>query len=537
MGFILKNSFQDQSGFLNLIPSVSGYTWISPEGLNWYNRVLAAGASITNANQAAFDTAFQAIYNPALGNIAPAMESSAFLMGFNDGSGGVGSAYKGCFVPIVGNPVNYNFVSSDFSIASGLTSDGLTKYIDSGALNNSSSSKHLFLYYTASPTINSPMIGSGITPNNSNCNIYPSTICFNQTTPASKSISTAPSSVGANRYSTTAFRYYSAQGTSGSVSNVGGAGGGSPNSANITIFSAGASKSISSIVFYSVGTSFSTAATELQTLSGIIETLRSSLSYSIDYLLIGGGGAAGSSVDNGNGAGGGGAGGFVSGSFPVTATGTLFSMAVGAGGTAQPPSAWGSNGGNSSISYSGSSVSAIGGGGGAGEIALYLSGLNGGSGGGAGTNGLISGSIGLGTSGQGFAGGLSDIGMNAGGGGGGAGGLGGVPYTDGSGNSLGGNGGSPITSSITGSSQYYAGGGGGAGVDVGSLDGNGLGSGIFGGGGNAISQGNVGGDGKSGGIILSIPTNKYSGNYTNATVTTNGSNTILTFTQSGTYTS
>jgi hypothetical protein len=259
--------------------------------------------------------------------------------------------------------------------------------------------------------------------------------------------------------------------------------------------------------------------------------------FSINYLIVAGGGAAGSSFVGGNGAGGGGAGGVVSGSWLVTAAGVSFSMVVGAGGVAQPPSAWGYNGGNSSIS-SGSSVTAIGGGGGAGEAAPYLSGRNGGSGGGAGTNGLISGSVGLGTSRQGFNGGLPDIGMDAGGGGGGAGGLGGVPYTDVDGNQLGGNGGSPIPSSITGSSQYYAGGGGGCGVDAGGLDGNGLGSGIFGGGGNSHSQGNVGGDGKSGGIILSIPTASYSGIATNSPlISTSGANTIITYSENGSYTS
>jgi hypothetical protein len=37
-------------------------------------------------------------------------------------------------------------------------------------------------------------------------------------------------------------------------------------------------------------------------------------------------------------------------------------------------------------------------------------------------------------------------------------------------------------------------------------------------------------------VILSVPTAHYSGTYSNATVTTSGSNTILTFTSSGSYT-
>ena len=46
-----------------------------------------------------------------------------------------------------------------------------------------------------------------------------------------------------------------------------------------------------------------------------------------------------------------------------------------------------------------------------------------------------------------------------------------------------------------------------------------------------------GGNGGSGVVILSVPTANYSGTTTGApTVTTSGSNTILTFTSSGSYT-
>ena len=64
-------------------------------------------------------------------------------------------------------------------------------------------------------------------------------------------------------------------------------------------------------------------------------------------------------------------------------------------------------------------------------------------------------------------------------------------------------------------------------------DGNGAG-----GGGNSLSQGNVGGDGKSGGIILSIPTASYSGIATNSPlISTSGANTIITYSANGSYTS
>lgn len=42
-------------------PSGPVYPWVDPDGQDWYNRVVSAGGSITIANQAAFDTAFQSL--------------------------------------------------------------------------------------------------------------------------------------------------------------------------------------------------------------------------------------------------------------------------------------------------------------------------------------------------------------------------------------------------------------------------------------------------------------------------------------------
>jgi hypothetical protein len=57
------------------------------------------------------------------------------------------------------------------------------------------------------------------------------------------------------------------------------------------------------------------------------------------------------------------------------------------------------------------------------------------------------------------------------------------------------------------------------------------------GGGGGGQGGGAGGSGGSGVIILSVPTANYSGTYTGSpTITTSGSNTIITFTASGTYT-
>ena len=58
-----------------------------------------------------------------------------------------------------------------------------------------------------------------------------------------------------------------------------------------------------------------------------------------------------------------------------------------------------------------------------------------------------------------------------------------------------------------------------------------------GGGGGGGGTGAVAtGAGGSGVVILSVPTTNFSNTYANATVTTSGSNTIITFTTSGTYT-
>ena len=274
--------------------------------------------------------------------------------------------------------------------------------------------------------------------------------------------------------------------------------------------------------------------------------------YSVSYLVVAGGGG-GAGAGNSGGGGGGGAGGLLSGTSILT-TGTNYTVIVGAGGayTGINTSATASNGNNSAF---GISITSIGGGGGA----YNVNGASGGSGGGAG----YTYSGGSGTSGQGFAGGgiVGGTGGNRGGcGGGGASAAGsnlaGNSYAQPSSGSAGGSG---ITSSITGSSVTYAGGGGGGSVDSGSGGSGGSGGGGAGGdgtptagtggttnlggggggGGTQASQNNPrsGASGGSGVVILSVPTANYSNNITGSpTVTTSGSNTILKFTSSGSYT-
>ena len=273
--------------------------------------------------------------------------------------------------------------------------------------------------------------------------------------------------------------------------------------------------------------------------------------------LVAAGGGSGYYSQGAGGVGGGGAGGFRT-TYGLTsgggasaetnltlATGT-YTVTVGAGG-AMVASA-GNDGSASSITGV-SSITTVGGGGGAGGNAA---GAAGGSGSGAGENYGTALAGGAGTANQGFAGGTSVLssGGNAAGGGG-AGAVGGNNSI-----TVAGNGGVGITSAITGSNVGYAGGGGGSAYQASSTGGlgtHGGGSGTLngirttaeagdinsGGGGGALG-GSIGANGYttggSGVVVLRMNTSDYSGSTTGSpTITTNGSETILTYTGSGTY--
>jgi len=276
-----------------------------------------------------------------------------------------------------------------------------------------------------------------------------------------------------------------------------------------------------------------------------------SIPYSIDFLVIAGGGGGGRWI-----AGGGGAGGYRTSTQSVVA-GTVITVTVGDGGAGRTGSGGaGTSGSNSSISGSGlTTITSAGGGGGGGRATGAVNGQNGGSGGGGGSFSPNSGTGGTGNTpstspSQGNNGGNGDQVLNTGGGGGGAGatGSGGVGV-------VGGAGGNGTASSITGSSVTRAGGGGGCGDGTsggsggsggggaGSIDNNNATAGTAntgGGGGGSRASGDNSGDGGSGGkgvVILSVPTANYSSTTTGSpTVTTSGSNTIMVFNGSGSYT-
>ena len=262
-------------------------------------------------------------------------------------------------------------------------------------------------------------------------------------------------------------------------------------------------------------------------------TLTSDYTYSATYLIVAGGGKAGNTIG-----GGGGAGGLLTGTTTLSA-GIAFTATVGAGQTNHDSPY---KGGNSSLAGSSiTTLTAIGGGQG-GHHGAGADGFDGGSGGGAGANGSDGTTKpgGSATAGQGNVGGdSSNDDFGAGGGGASAVGSDGGP----------GNGGAGLSNSITGSAVTYAGGGGGGHRSSSGSAGSG-GSGGGGNGGNYPSNygqagtanlggggGGPNGNGGSGVVILSVPTAKYSGTTTGSpTISISGSNTIIKFTATGTYT-
>ena len=272
-------------------------------------------------------------------------------------------------------------------------------------------------------------------------------------------------------------------------------------------------------------------------------------SYNIDYLVIAGGGSGFGISGGGSGwyGGGGGAGGYRSSWNSETSGGggssetaisksagdAQLTITIGAGGAGGNPTGGGYITTNPGVASVFATITTVGGGAVAGNYkSPDMTGYEGGSGGGgaAGSNGAA------GTANQGYAGGAG-----AGVYGGGGGGAGETGNTNGNGQ-----GGDGQASTISASSVVRAGGGGGGSSDtnLGGDGGGGNGStssatnaavNTGGGGGGNKNQG-VGGSGGSGVVILRMPTSGYSGTTTGSpTVSTSGSDTILTYISSGTY--
>jgi hypothetical protein len=286
-----------------------------------------------------------------------------------------------------------------------------------------------------------------------------------------------------------------------------------------------------------------------------------SVVYQVDFLSIGGGGSTYAQSTDYTGGGGGGAGGYITSWNNETSgdnssavdqiilqVGKLYTVTVGAGAVASTLATTGEDSGIKDgptwlvQSYGGGNTRHFGN--------ASTPGTNGGCGGGGsgwgeGNNYGAGGSGTVNQGGDGGTGAYTNGTTTAGGGGGGAGGNG----TDASG-TVAGNGGNGLASTITGSSVTRAGGGGGgtsngtAGTGGTGGAGNGANNALggaptantgSGAGGSGHRAGGV--NGASGVVILRMPTAKYSGVTTGSpTVTTSGSDTILTFTGSGSYT-
>jgi len=283
-------------------------------------------------------------------------------------------------------------------------------------------------------------------------------------------------------------------------------------------------------------------------------TFETPQTYTADFLVIAGGGGGGFDRGGGGGAGGyrnsystetSGGGGSSETSLTLNA-GTVYTITVGGGGSGSPAAGTkGSDGQDSSISGSDiTDITSIGGGGGGSDG--NGAGSDGGSGGAAGFNSDPAGS---GTANQGFDGGNGPNSPSVvAGGGGGASEVGASAFPYGGGDGL--------SSSITGSAVTRGGGGGGHNANFnappggagGGGDGgrdapvalnatNGTANTGGGGGGASGSTPRLGASGGSGVVILRMPTASYSGTTTGSpTVDTDGTDTILTFTSSGSYT-
>jgi hypothetical protein len=286
--------------------------------------------------------------------------------------------------------------------------------------------------------------------------------------------------------------------------------------------------------------------------------------YDAEYLIVAGGGGGGYRAEP---CGGGGAGGYRTnyGSTAISLNpGTVYTVTVGTGGAGSTDTSTngGADGVDSSLAGSDiTDISATGGGGGAGGT-LATGGKDGGSGGGgyydnspgenpgSGNEGGDGGSPSIPEGydgGAGSGGGSPAFGSGGGGGSGGAGGAGS--------SSTGGQGGAGTSNSITGSALFYAAGGGGGSSSGGAVYASRDGIGGVGaeastsaatsgaantgsGGGSGDSRGTYhAGSGADGVVILRVATSSYSGTTSGSpTVTTDGSDTIIKFTGSGSYT-
>jgi hypothetical protein len=120
----------------------TSYNWADADGLNWYNRVVGVGGSITNANQAVFDTAFQSM--KANANVWAKINQGYFFIGQQEFGTGLfvpfynsnaGSGVQ----PLYTSPAtNVNIPSSSYSKQVGISNLDFVSGINTGIPNRNS---------------------------------------------------------------------------------------------------------------------------------------------------------------------------------------------------------------------------------------------------------------------------------------------------------------------------------------------------------------------------------------------------------------
>jgi hypothetical protein len=111
------------AGKMMFARSAAGF---DPDAQAYFDRITAAGSSITTANKTAVN---DFIVGCKADGIWSAIKASCLLAGPD--------SLAGALVPLVGvAPTPYNFVEDDYSRTSGLIGDALTKYLNTNRANN-----------------------------------------------------------------------------------------------------------------------------------------------------------------------------------------------------------------------------------------------------------------------------------------------------------------------------------------------------------------------------------------------------------------
>jgi hypothetical protein len=230
---------------LNIIPASRRRG--DPDATDYFARIVSAGSTISVNNQAAVN-AF--IVGCKADGIWTAIKASCFLAGPDD--------LTGALVPLVGpSPTNTGFVAGDYSRAVGLTTDNVTKFLDSNFnhATNPQSNAHMVSWVPTVP--NQTTMGTARSVTGSST-IYSSGRCRSQNSALFTGATPASGFFGHSQFSSSQVSYRTG-GVSYTYSNTSQ----TPRSENVTIFRlAGGDlpSSTGTVAFYSMGESLDLAA-------------------------------------------------------------------------------------------------------------------------------------------------------------------------------------------------------------------------------------------------------------------------------------